>query len=350
MEYLLKNRQYNRGFIRLKRLKSLAFLFTTLLAGGICYLIADLYIYGGKPASPDKREKIITVNPGQNFISFTDNLFNSGIIKNPNKFKFLARVKKLDKKLKAGEYVLSPSIPPNEILDIIVSSRVLLHKVTVPEGYNLYQIATLIEKEALGTKNDFLRAATDPAIARRMNTQGNTSEGYLFPDTYHFPKGITSEKIIAAMVKRFHSVFDPKWKQRAEALGFSVHQIITLASIIEKETGADFERPIISSVFHNRLKKRMRLETDPTVIYGIENFDGNITRKHLRTRTPYNTYKIRGLPPGPIANPGIDAIKAALYPAETKFLYFVSKKDTTHQFSTNIVAHNQAVRKYQLRR
>ena len=164
------------------------------------------------------------------------------------------------------------------------------------------------------------------------------------------PKNILPEDLIGAMVKRFREVFLPEWTLRAKALKMSVHQIITLASIIEKETGAAFERPLISSVFHNRLKKGMRLSSDPTVIYGIRNFNGNLTRKDLETVTPYNTYRIKGLPPGPIANPGIDSIKAALYPAETDYLYFVSKKDATHQFSTNLKDHNRAVRQYQLRR
>ena len=158
------------------------------------------------------------------------------------------------------------------------------------------------------------------------------------------------EQIISAMVNRFWSVFTTEWKVRAKDLGFTVHQIVTLASIIEKETGAAFERPIISSVFHNRLKKKMRLESDPTVIYGIKNFDGNLTRKHLSTHTPYNTYKIKGLPAGPIANPGRASLEAALYPERSVFIYFVSKKDNTHYFSTNLKEHNQAVRKYQLRR
>ena len=152
------------------------------------------------------------------------------------------------------------------------------------------------------------------------------------------------------MVKRFRSIFTPEFNNQAKKLNLSIHQVVTLASIIEKETGAPFERPIISSVFHNRLRKRMRLESDPTVIYGIKNFDGNITRKHLSEQTPYNTYQIRGLPPGPIANPGLKAIEAALFPEDTNFLYFVSKRDRTHKFSTNIADHNRAVRKYQLRR
>lgn len=152
------------------------------------------------------------------------------------------------------------------------------------------------------------------------------------------------------MLSRFQSVFTKEWENKAEKLGFSIHQIVTLASIIEKETGAPFERPVISSVFHNRLKKGMRLESDPTVIYSIHNFDGNITRAHLNEHTPYNTYKIRGLPPGPIANPGKEAMEAALFPADTPYLYFVSKRDRTHKFSTNITEHNRAVRKYQILR
>jgi UPF0755 protein len=152
------------------------------------------------------------------------------------------------------------------------------------------------------------------------------------------------------MVNRFRSVFKPEWKDQGQTYGFTIHQVIILASIIEKETGVASERPIISSVFHNRLKKRMRLESDPTVIYGIKNFNGNLTRKHLATITPYNTYRIRGLPQGPIANPGLESMHAALYPANTPYIYFVSKKNKTHQFSTNLKDHNKAVRKYQLRR
>jgi UPF0755 protein len=152
------------------------------------------------------------------------------------------------------------------------------------------------------------------------------------------------------MVRRFRHFFTDDWKKQAEKLGLSIHQVVTLASIIEKETGAGDERPIIASVFHNRLKKGMRLESDPTVIYGIKDFDGNITRRHLVTPNPYNTYIIKGLPPGPIANPGLKALEAALFPDDTRFLYFVSKKDGSHQFSTSLKDHNRAVRKYQISR
>jgi len=150
------------------------------------------------------------------------------------------------------------------------------------------------------------------------------------------------------MVKEFNRVFTLKWRKRAKALGFSVHDIVTLASIIEKETGNAGERSLVSSVFHNRLKKNIPLESDPTVIYGIKNFNGNITKKNLNTKTPYNTYRMKGLPHGPIANPGRLSLKAALFPADTHYLFFVSKNDSTHKFSKTIGEHNRAVRKYQL--
>ncbi len=189
----------------------------------------------------------------------------------------------------------------------------------------------------------------DASLAKGNGINADTFEGYLFPDTYHFPGDVQAEKIIQAMVKRFHAVFTPEWRTRAETLGFTVHQAVILASIVEKETGDPSERPVISSVFHNRLKRNMRLESDPTVIYGIKNFNGNITRKDLKRKTPYNTYRIKGLPAGPISNPGKESIRAVLYPANTRFLYFVSKKNGTHAFSTNLADHNRAVRQYQLR-
>ena len=313
-------------------------------------LFLDLLVYGDKRANADNSKKVVVILPGQNLSTIANYLNNTGIIKNPVKFKLLARIKGCDKKIKAGEYLLSSSMPPIKILETIASGKVRLYKITIPEGYNLKQVASIISKAKLGTKEDFLKAATDSSFAYKQGINAETFEGYLFPETYYFPKNITPEKIITTMVERFRSIFNRKWEKRAKDLNLSIHQVVTLASIIEKETGVSFERPVISSVFHNRLKKRMRLESDPTVIYGLKNFDGNITRKHLATQTPYNTYTIKGLPLGPIANPGSKAIEAALYPADTDFLYFVSKKDRTHKFSANIKNHNKAVRRYQLRK
>ena len=311
----------------------------------------ELKSFAATPANQsDTVPVIITIRPGQTLNSTADMLYQAKVIKNSLKFALIARIKGYDKRLKAGEYLLSAAMTPLQLLDIMVRGAVKLYKLTIPEGYNLYQIAELVDAAHLGTKADFIQAATDSAKVHSHGLAGETFEGYLFPDTYFFPKEVSTDRIIDTMVKRFWSVFVPEWRARAQDLGMTVHQIVTLASIIEKETGAAFERPIISSVFHNRLKKKMRLESDPTVIYGINNFDGNLTKKHLSTPTPYNTYKIRGLPIGPIANPGRESLEAALYPENTSYIYFVSRKDSTHQFSTNLKQHNLAVRKYQLGR
>ena len=315
----------------------------------ICFFL-DLSQFAKKPADTSSSKKVVTIQPGQGFNATNEKLFKAGIIKNRLKFKLYAILKGHDKSIQAGEYLLSSSMPPAIILEFLVNGKVNLHKITIVEGYNLHQIAEIVAKAGFASRTDFYAASTDATFVHKEGIESKTFEGYLFPETYYFPKAITSEKIISTMVDRFRLVFTAKWKKRAEELGLSIHQVVTLASIIEKETGAPFERPIISSVFHNRLKKGMRLEADPTVIYGIKNFNGNLTRKHLTTWSPYNTYKIKGLPIGPIACPGANAIEAALYPADTGFIFFVSKKDTTHKFTTNLKDHNKAIRKYQLRR
>ena len=326
----------------------IALLIVIGIAAGLLY---ELKTFASTPANKSTPEPVIVnVAQGQTLNTTAAILLRKSLIKNADKFVMIARLKGYDKRLKAGEYLLSAAMTPLQLLDIMVKGTVKLYKLTIPEGYNLFQIAELVEASNLGTKTDFIQAATDAGRVRQNGLEGKTFEGYLFPDTYFFPKKASIDSMIAAMVKRFWSIFTPDWQARAKELGLTVHQVVTLASIIEKETGAAFERPIISSVFHNRLNKKMRLESDPTVIYGIENFDGNLTRKHLTTSTPYNTYKIRGLPIGPIANPGSASLQAALYPDKTKYIYFVSRKDTTHQFSTNLKQHNQAVKEYQLRR
>ena len=312
-------------------------------------LYIELKIYADTPAQTGTaNDVVIDVPQGQSLKTTAALLHEKGIIKNSFKLILIARLKGYDKRLKAGEYLYSAAMSPRRILEIMVKGEVRLHKLTVPEGYNTYQIADLVNQAGFASQIEFIKAATNADLARSMGLEAETFEGYLFPETYFFPKQVSVEIIIATMVQRFWSVFTPPWQDRAKNFGFTVHQIVTLASIIEKETGAPFERPIIASVFHNRLKKSMRLESDPTVIYGIKNFNGNLTRKDLQTRTPYNTYKIRGLPAGPIANPGRASLEAALYPENTAYIYFVSKKDSTHYFSTNLKEHNFAVKKYQL--
>jgi len=323
-------------------------LFFSLAAGTFVYL--KLSSFAREPFKADANGKIFTIDPGQSLNGIAKNLENESIISNRLYFKLFTKLQNADKKLQAGEYLLSASKTPEQILDILVTGRVNLYKITLPEGLNLNEVANLIEKGNLCSKIEFKNLCHDKPFILSLGINAASLEGYLFPDTYFFPKQVSCETIITAMVKHFKTIFTKEWMARAKKMGFSVHDIVTLASIIEKETGDASERPLISSVFHNRLKKNMRLESDPTVIYGIKTFDGNIKRKHLKMMTPYNTYQIKGLPFGPIANPGALSLKAALYPAQTEYLFFVAKKDTTHQFSKTIQAHNRAVKKYQLRK
>jgi UPF0755 protein len=314
-------------------------------------LYIELQVYADKPADCNSpREVIVDVPPGQSLKATADNLHLENLIKSPLKLVWIARLRGYAKRLKAGEYLLSTGMSPRQILETMVKGDVLLHKLTIPEGYTTDQIAELVAEAGFASKAEFIRAAANEDLVKKMGLDAETFEGYLFPDTYYFSKEASVEKIISTMVQRFWTIFKPEWRERANHLGFTIQQVVTLASIIEKETGAPGERKLISSVFHNRLKRKMRLESDPTVIYGIKDFNGNLTRKHLQTKTPYNTYRIGGLPAGPIANPGRASLEAALYPDDTDYIYFVAKKDHTHYFSTNLKEHNRAVRKYQLGR
>jgi UPF0755 protein len=308
----------------------------------------ELYFYFKEPASINAEPRMVLITPGQSFESVTRILHEESIIQNPFRFKLIARIMGFDRNVKAGEYLLSSSMSPEKILETLVDGKVYLYRVSIPEGYNLSQVASLMDEKGIVNKKEFLKAANDPIFTEQLGIHAKNFEGYLFPDTYYFSKDISTRKIINTMVKQFHTIFNPIWVKRPPDIKFSIHEIVTLASIIEKETGIAEERPLISSVFHNRLNKNMRLQSDPTVIYGVEDFDGNLTRNHLNTPNPYNTYTTTGLPPGPIANPGKASLEAALVPPETPYLYFVSKNDNTHFFSTNYDDHREAVRKYQL--
>lgn len=321
-----------------------------LVAGGLTvgsYVILNQY--GNTPISDIDRNVIIQIRSGQSFRDTVKQLTNLGLLHNPKKFSLLARIRRLDTKIQAGEYKISSPITPNEMLTNLSTGRTILYSVTIPEGHNLYQIGDLLEEKGILDGKIFVAAALEPDRVRKAGIEGNSFEGYLFPDTYRFPRVIEAEKVIQTMVNRFYEVFMPEWEKKCDSIQFSLHEVVILASIIEKETGDPSERPLIASVFLNRLNRKMRLESDPTVIYGIKDFNGNLTRKDLTTYTPYNTYRIKGLPPGPIANPGLDSLKAVLDPSDGPYLYFVSKNNGTHYFSRTIKEHNNAVSKYQKR-
>ncbi len=251
--------------------------------------------------------------------------------------------------VRSGEYALHAGMKPSEILAELHQGRVLLHSVTIPEGFTIAQIAQTFEQKGLGRAEELEHLAHDRAFIQSLGLTVDSLEGYLFPDTYRFARRVSSKDILTAMVEGLRRAFTADLQGRAAELRLSLHEVLTLASVVEKETGAGEERPFVSSVFHNRLRHQIPLQSDPTVIYGLKHFDGNIRKKDLSSSSPYNTYRVRGLPPGPIASPGIDAIQATLFPASTKYLYFVSRNDGTHHFSSTLAEHERAVDKFQRR-
>ena len=281
-------------------------------------------------------------------------LEHEGIIRNAQVFMGIATALGKKGEIKAGEYELHTRMLPMEVLKTLVKGQVKSHLVTIAEGYTLFQIGQLLDDLEIVEKNKFIEKASSPAFISSLGLSsfatgkmGSTLEGYLFPDTYHVIREMNSEEIIQMMVHRFKKTFGPDQVNRTLQLGISPREAVILASMIEKEASLPQEKPLVSAVFHNRLKKRIPLQSDPTVIYGIKNFNGNLTKQDLQRPTPYNTYLIQGLPSTPICNPGRDSIVAALNPSPVSYLYFVSRNDGSHYFSSDIDEHNRAVWKYQ---
>lgn len=297
------------------------------------------------PSMTDLR--IFDTETAPNLSGIARGLEEQGFIKDAFAFRMLARFQGKDTLIKAGEYELSPAMAPQEILRKMVAGEVFQRRATIKEGMTIREIGAVLEEAGITNARSFIETASDQIFLADQGVAAVSFEGYLFPETYNFRRNAPAKKIISAMYDELKKRWSFEWNQRAQILDMTIHQILTLASIIEKESGNFEEQPVISSVFHNRLKKGMRLQADPTVIYGIKDFNGNITKRDLLTETPYNTYIIEGLPPGPIANPGISAIKAALYPAETDFLFFVGNGAGKHVFSHSLSEHNEAVNRYQ---
>ncbi len=290
------------------------------------------------------------VRPGDSLGRVAEALEEKGLIRNARVTRWFAKVEDLSSQIKIGEYELSAALSTAEILEILTKGRVLTHVVVIPEGQRASEIADRLVAAGLADREAFLKIVFDPEIARRLGVEGSSLEGYLFPDTYRFARGLPPERLAQTMVEEFLRVYHDLETTAGET-PLSMRELVTLASIVEKETGDARERPVIAAVFLNRLKRGMRLETDPTVIYGIKNFDGNLRRIHLQDDdNPYNTYRIRGLPPGPIASPGREALRAVREPADSPFLYFVSRNDGTHVFSTTYADHKVAVDRFQRRR
>jgi peptidoglycan lytic transglycosylase G len=254
--------------------------------------------------------------------------------------------------LKAGEYSFTRPMTPGEVFDKLISGDVYYHKVTIPEGVRSDEVFTQFVRSGFGPEEEFREAFHDTSLIEDFDSEATDLEGYLFPDTYTLQKGTPPKTIIATMVARFREVFQPSWIEKVRQRGLTVREATTLASMVEWETAQSDENALVASVFYNRLRLGMRLQCDPTVIYALamrNQFDGNIRKDDLKIDSLYNTYRYFGLPPGPIGNPGSASLLAAVEPAETRYLYFVSMNTGRHYFSTTLTEHNKAVWQYQVR-
>jgi peptidoglycan lytic transglycosylase G len=324
----------------------------SLAVAAACGLAATVWLaHALSPvAGPDAAEVAFEVEPGDTLVRVATRLQGAGLVRDARIAEWWARLRGLAPRLRAGEYGLSPAMSPERIFEQIASGQVLTHPVVVPEGFTMAQIAERLAAEGLADAHAFTAVCTDPEFARELSLPGPTLEGYLFPETYRLPRRLDPREIARAMVAQFFEAWRPLAPE-AERRGLTLREVVTLASIVEKETGAPDERPLIASVFANRLARGMRLESDPTTIYGIPDFDGNLRRSDLESESnPYNTYRIAGLPPGPIANPGLASLRAVVEPAESQYLYFVSRNDGTHVFSRSYSEHLAAVNRHQRRR
>jgi UPF0755 protein len=320
----------------------------------ICLALAVILLAGSflffqllTPLSGSGKWKEVQIPEGSTYRQGINIIKREGIIESETLFLILGRITMMDRKLRAGYYNLSASLSPWEIFDALKKGQIIQYSVTVPGGSALEDIK--VKLKFRGLIDDALwQIVYDKEFLKSLNVDAPSLEGYIYPDTYNFSKGMKPEVIFSIMVQKMRDEFGEPLRKKAQEMGMSENSVLTLASIIEKEAFLDSERPVISAVYHNRLKMDMKLQADPTVLYGINRHSRKITYSDLRNDTPYNTYVIKGLPPGPIATPGIKSIKAALYPDKADYLFFVSKNDGTHFFSKTNEEHSAAVALYQL--
>jgi UPF0755 protein len=286
----------------------------------------------------------VIVPKHSSFHAAADSLHHAGIVRFPLAFRIFARVKGEDRRIKPGTYLFKHSTPWTDVLDALNGGHGLVNSITIPEGYSLQQIVPLLA-QTLHVPIDSVNAAvTDTAQLHRLDIPTKTLEGYLFPDTYAFPEGTTARQAVSEMIKRFQREWKPDWNTRLTALALNKNDIVTLASIIEKEAKRPEERPVISAVYHNRLRAGMLLQADPTIQFALGRHTPRILYKDLEVNSPYNTYRHAGLPPGPIASPGGPSLVAALYPANVSYKYFVADSDGHHEFRTTLAEHDTAKR------
>ncbi len=315
-----------------------------LIASILVVITIHTYMFMITPAIPP-RPLMIDIKPGTSAWKISRELENQGVITDDMMFMTLAVLTGKVTRLQAGAYVFEGKHYPMDIILILFKGRTLRYRVTIPEGSTVYDIGAIVAETGLLSKTDFISSAQDIKTTSFFGIDAPSMEGFLYPDTYYLAPHMTALEIMAKMVNRFNEQCSSGMKQRLRELDMTWHQVLTLASIIQKEAVSTKEKPIISSVFHNRLKKNMQLQSDPTAVYGIDGFRRKIVPQDIRNANPYNTYRCKGLPPGPICNPDLGSIKAALWPARTNYLFFVSKGNGTHHFSRTYEEHSRAIRR-----
>jgi UPF0755 protein len=297
-------------------------------------------------------DKIVSIEPGLGTRGIVARLVDEGVIGDGTALLLWLTVTGQGRQLKAGDYQFESPISPYEVAEKIRKGDVATRRVTIPEGKNRFQVADMLaERTGLATREEFLRVMASPELIRDIDPDASSLEGYLFPDTYEYAPKAKPAELVKEMVDRFREVYKPEWAAKAQTHSLTIHQAMTLASIVEGEAKVDEERPLIASVFYNRLEKGMKLESDPTFIYAAilaNDYEGNVNNpKHRRRLDPYNTYQFPGLPPGPILNPGLKSIEAVLDPADTNFVFFVvNGTDGRHKFSRTPEEHEAAVQEY----
>ena len=334
----------------MRRLVLLLLLFLLCVAAGAVgtwFYVGAVRPYKGYGGT----EQFVEIPQGAGSITIARTLVNDGVVRDVTSFRIALWLNGKARHLQAGEYRFDRPVTAREVADKIARGDVYVIPITFPEGFTIRQMADEYAAKQFGSASDFTEAAKNAALIRAMDPEARTLEGYLFPDTYKLPRKSTATQLVSRMVTDFEKAVTPQLLDAIAARGLTVHQWVTLASIVEKETGNPGERPLVAAVYLNRLKHGMILQCDPTVIYALDRaglYDGNLTRANLQFDSPYNTYRYPGLPPGPIASPGRASLEAAANPADVPYLYFVAKGDGTHVFATTLEEHNRNVATYQL--
>ena len=296
-------------------------------------------------------EAFVDIPPGAGPAGIGQRLVDAGVVRDPLTFRAAVWMSGRARELKAGEYRFDRPLSASAVVDRIARGDVYKRLITFREGLTISEMAVVFEERGFGSAASFEAAAKNAALVREVDPDARDLEGYLFPETYALPRGTPAGEVVAQMVALFLRSFDADLRAAAAAAGFTVRQAVTLASLVEKETARAEERPLVAAVYANRIKARMGMQADPTAIYALQKagrYDGNLTRADLQFDSPYNTYRHAGLPPGPIASPGLASLRAAVRPAAGDYLYFVSRHDGSHVLATTLAEHNRNVRTWQV--